>query len=206
MRKNGNTWEQENIIYNEKIANWEKKFKIKINVIWACEFQILLRKDENREFFEDIYPNLYFWKRLCARDAQVCGLRMTFCHKWTKFENPTEKLHFLDINGAYLETCLKFSFPFGKINILIDKSLKNEKIDIHDGKLMSKKSNKMIFGLIKAKILPSQQKEPFFPFKHRDRNYHVFCKKCLELDLQTQCNHSDKERSYEVTTTGKFCK
>ena len=67
---------------------------------------------------------------------------------------------------------------------------------------MSKKSNKTIFGHIKAKILPSREKEPYFPLRHGDRNYYVFCKKCLELNLQDPCKHSDKERSYEVTTTG----
>ena len=41
---------------------------------------------------------------------------------------------------------------------------------------MSKKSNKTIFGHIKAKILPSREKEPYFPLRHGDRNYYVFAK------------------------------
>ena len=107
-----------------------KKFKIKIEVIWSCEFDTLLERVENQEFVEDILPNLYFWKRLSARDAQCSGLRTTFCHKWTKSENSDENLHFLDINCAYLEACVKFSLPYGKMNILIDQSLRNEEIGL----------------------------------------------------------------------------
>ena len=66
--------------------------------------------------------------------------------------------------------------------------------------------SKRILDLLRQKFYLHGKRNPFSPFKHGDRNYYGFCKKCLELDLQTQCNHSDKERSYEVTTTGKFCK
>ena len=157
----------------------------KITIIWECDFKAELEKPENQVFKKSIQPNLIFFTRLKGREAQNPGIRATYCHKWTKFENPKENLHFLDINGSYSQTCLEnnFDFPYGKARILINKTLEDENIVFENGKLISKSSKKLIFGLIKAQIVPTRGFEPFFPLKFEDRTYYVYCKTCLEKKL-----------------------
>ena len=114
----------------------------KITITWECEFQAELEKPQNHVFKKSIQPNLIFFTRLKGREAQNPGIRATYCHKWTKIENPKENLHFLDINGSYSQTCLEnnFDFPYGKARILINKTLEDENIVFENGKLISKSS------------------------------------------------------------------
>ena len=94
-------------------------------------------------------------------------------------------------------------FPHGNCQILIDKSLAEENIDFDfdKGKLISKKSNLPIYGLLKAQIIPSYKYQPFFPYRFKNKIYYPYCKKCLENETQSSCKHGDSERGFIITTT-----
>ena len=81
----------------------------------------------------------------------------------------------IDINGCYAQVCLEMDFPHGNCQILIDKSLAEENIDFDfdKGKLISKKSNLPIYGLLKAQIIPSYKYQPFFPYRFKNKIYYV---------------------------------
>ena len=94
-------------------------------------------------------------------------------------------------------------FPHGNCQILIDKSLAEENIDFDfdKGKLISKKSNLPIYGLLKAQIIPSYKYQPFFPYRFKNKIYYPYCKKCLENESQSSCKHGDSERAFIISTT-----
>ena len=72
------------------------KFRLKdIRVIWGCHYKKMLEEEENQEFKNNIAPNLIHFKRLSARESLFSGARQTFCHKWTKIQNPDQNLHFI---------------------------------------------------------------------------------------------------------------
>ena len=79
-------------------------------------------------------------------------------------------------------------FPHGNCKILIDQSLAEENIDFDKGKLISKNSKMPIYGLLKAQIVPGYGSKLFFPNRHK-KNYHPYCKKCLENKSQSFCQH-----------------
>ena len=92
-------------------------------------------------------------------------------------------------------------FPHGQCKILIDQSLADEKIDFQDGKLISNKSKKPIYGLLKAQIVPGYRSEPFFPYRHKEKIYYPYCKKCLENESQSFCQHNESERAFIISTS-----
>ena len=72
------------------------KFRLKdIRVIWGCHYKKMLEKEENQEFKNNIAPTLIHFTRLSARESLFSGTRQTFCHKWTKNENPDQNMHFI---------------------------------------------------------------------------------------------------------------
>ena len=93
------------------------------------------------------------------------------------------------------------NFPHGQCKILIGQSLADEKIDFQDGKLISNKSKKPIYGLLKAQIVPGYRSEPFFPYRHKEKIYYPYCKKCLENESQSFCQHNESERAFIISTS-----
>ena len=82
--------------YSKKLDRLKTKFGLKNSrVIWACEYKQMLEKEENQEFKNNIAPNLIHFKRLSGRESLFSGTRQTFCHKWTKNENPDQNMHFI---------------------------------------------------------------------------------------------------------------
>ena len=80
------------------------KFRLKdIRVIWGCHYKKMLEKEENQEFKNNIVPNLIHFKRLSGRESLFSGARQTFCHKWTKKENPDQNLHFIGKSKFYFK-------------------------------------------------------------------------------------------------------
>ena len=137
----------------------------KCTIHWDCIFQKKksIESDEARPFFEEILPKLRHFKRLVPREAMFGGIRQVYCHKWIQSENPNDELHFLDINSAHTFVCSNYLFPYGKCTIMIGDALN----DVHfkNKSLISVSTGKEMCGLVKAKILPSQKCEPFFPTK-----------------------------------------
>ena len=84
------------MVYNQKLDRLKKKFRLNdIRVIWECQFKEMLEKEENKEFKNNVEPNLIHWKRLSGRESLFSGTRQTFCHKWTRDDNPNENMHFI---------------------------------------------------------------------------------------------------------------
>ena len=80
------------------------KFRLKdIRVIWGCHYKKMLEEEENQEFKNNIAPNLIHFKRLSARESLFSGARQTFCHKWTKQENPDQSLHLIGKSKFYFK-------------------------------------------------------------------------------------------------------
>ena len=80
------------------------KFRLKdIRVIWGCHYKKMLEEEENQEFKNNIAPNLIHLKRLSGRESLFSGTRQTFCHKWTKNENPDQNLHFIGKLNFYFK-------------------------------------------------------------------------------------------------------
>ena len=160
----GISYEAENKSFKNRMIKLKKKFFPTIKkwrVVWLCEFENLLKSSEAKSFVDNVLPNLRHFSRLVPRDAIFAGLRQTYCRKWIKTENVNSSLHFLDLNSAHSYCCYNYDFPYGKCNIMIDKKL--DEFDFIDGSLVLKSSNKELYGLIKAKILPSPDHEPFLP-------------------------------------------
>ena len=133
------------------------------------------------------------------------GIRQVYCHKWIQSENPKDKLHFLDINSAHSFVCSKYDFPYGKCTIMIGDQLKD--VSIENYPLVSTSTGKQLCGLVKAKILPSQKCEPFFPTriftkdKKKSGVFQAMCTKCLEDRSHEPCQHQEHDREMEITTT-----
>ena len=84
------------MVNKKKLDRLKKKFHLnKIEVIWGCQFKKMLDQEENQDFKNNIEPNLIHFKRLSGRESLFSGTRQTFCHKWTKIENPDQNLHFI---------------------------------------------------------------------------------------------------------------
>ena len=96
MTKNFTDFDYENMIYKIKLDRLKTKFHLKnIEIIWACQFDQMLEEPENQEFKNNILPNFIHFKRLSGRESLFSGTRQTFCHKWTKNENPDQNMHFI---------------------------------------------------------------------------------------------------------------
>ena len=206
------TYADSNRDFTEKIERMKSNFPTQIirsRIFWECEVDALLKTKENEKFYNEIYPNLTYFKRLKPRDSLCSGIRQLYCLKWSKDENPGKKLQFLDINSAYVFVASTLQFPIGPLEILIHDDVEN--YVYKNGVLMQKDTNKVIdAGLIKLLVLPNQNQEPLFVVKGKDpktkkqRTYQPLCCKCLRLQKKIPCTHSEKERAIEVTTTVDF--
>ena len=207
ITKHFTTYEAENNIFDAKVKAAKKKFpQIKSStIIYACQFNEILKLDSSLPFVEKILPNLYHFSRLCPRDANFGGVRQVFCREWSKTENQDRSLYWLDLNSAHSFICANYTFPYGKCRILIGNLL--DDIQVIENCLTSVSTGKQLCGLIKARILPNQSKEPFLPVRIPSKNkdlsevFHAICYKCLEEKSQSPCQHKKSQREMTVTTT-----
>ena len=98
LTKTRMTYADSNRDFTEKIERMKSNFPTQIirsRIFWECEVDALLKTKENEKFYNEIYPNLTYFKRLKPRDSLVSGIRQLYCLKWSKDENPGKKLLFL---------------------------------------------------------------------------------------------------------------
>ena len=78
-------------------------------------------------------------------------------------------------------------------------------VGVENKKIAFKSSKKPIYGFIKAKILPSLDKDPFLPIRLKNgKSEDVILTKCWECafkKLQTPCQHPPDKRAVVISTT-----
>ena len=113
-----------------------------------------------------------------------------------------DRVHITDESiflGCYNYVAKNANFPCGDHEILIGNQLDDIEFDGSAFKFIST-NRKLIGGFIKALILSSKDKDPFFQVKYKGKNYDGCCQKCVETKT-LECTHEDRERAFEVTTT-----
>jgi hypothetical protein len=185
-----------NNAFNEKCCRlMENNMEItKITIHWECQYRNLIKTsslyDRFKAFIFKPHPLIRLRPRTCCRGSYSDVYRL----KWSKLENPNEKLYFIDVNGLYSYACFKFPLMIGKYEILMGEQLQN--IKFQNGKFVY--HNIEMFGTMLATVIPPKNCfRPFLLYRTKSgKVVNTLCSKCCEFKRKhITCKHSDMERA-----------
>ena len=158
--------------------------------IWECEFDRLLKEDEDlRNFAMSLdFPEERLRIRTALRGGRTETFRMLHC----KDRDPETMMLYCDRNSLYPEMSIKNPFPLGVPERLVGKSLDELRWDPEKGFDVE---GREVFGLVQATVLPPDSLFlPVLPFNHAGKLMFCLCKTCLEDRNPRLCRHSHDKR------------
>ena len=172
-------------VYNNTMfrLNWLKNNGWRLKVIWACEFEKLLKEnDEAKQFVE----SLNISSPLNPREAFFGG-RTNAARLYYEAKNG-EIIKYADINSLYPWVNKTQRYPLGHPKILT-------------GGAIDMKNIRKYFGLIKAEVLPPRKLfHPVLPKRCRNKLMFVLCNECGENPpLDKICRHNEMQRKLKGT-------
>ena len=184
--------------------------KYKIEVIYECEFQLLMEKQETEEMKEFCMLHKQgVWrttaKRLNPKEAYRGGRNELYSAS-SHSDNDHEILHF-DINSSYACEAFKHNFPIGPPEILIGEKLANLTFD--DSRKCFCYQGDPVLGLVQAQVIaPKNMKFPYLQYRHivGKSKHPLFslCKTCGDQKKQKFCRHTSPESKKMVSTWTSF--
>jgi hypothetical protein len=149
--------------------------------IKECEFDKMLRQDENMQMFEHQCPAV---EKLKVRDC-LFGGRTNAIKLYHECQG-TEQIKYIDYTSLYPFVMRTFDFPIGHPNILYNVDV--AEIDNH-------------FGICQITVLPPNDLfHPVLPYRTNGKLYFTLCRTCANTN-QKHCTHSDKQRAITGTYT-----
>ena len=182
----------------EKTLERSKKIRENIPLVekWECEIQEELKKNkEMKRFFDNFTDTSRLDPRQAFSGGRVGPLELLYEVK------KGEKISVLDVVSLYPYTLFKTAFPIG-IPKIVD--CKNQHVN------WTSSAQNPHRGIIKCKVLPNQDTTiPVLPLTIGGFMCFPLCYACAkmqktlcgQLHSDYQCNHSDEERSFIITST-----
>ena len=135
-----------------------------------CQFNKLKQSDSYLKFAKALlkpHPLLRLRPRTCIRGSYSDVYRL----KWTKADNPSETLYFLDVNGLFSYAAVAFPFVVGPYEIIIGNDV--NKIEIQNNVLYY--NNKKMHGTILLSILPPRDLfRPYLQYRTKSNKVVLF--------------------------------
>lgn len=172
--------------YERTLETTERLRKLGYEVIemWECDFRRMMKENKEIEALTQFHPLLAYIP-LNPRDAFYGGRteNMKLYYKC----KPGEKIKYVDVRSLYPYVCKYGKFPIGHPVVYVGDDCKQLDLNQTD-------------GLIKCKILPPENLSlPVLPFRANNRLIFALCKQCTLERRQSECNHSDEERTITGT-------
>jgi G:T-mismatch repair DNA endonuclease (very short patch repair protein) len=190
------TFEEINLEFDRKMALLLQNNPNEINsikIVWECQYLNMRKLPEFKKFLQDEFKQRPMY-RLSVRDSIRGGMTDCYALKWLQTENLNENFFCLDMNGMYPYIGLKYSFPFGKYDIIVGNDTKH--IIFKNENFFYRQDPQPLCGLMLVTIIPPKNLfYPFLPYKLKNgRTVFSLCVECAEKNLRI-CNHEDNQRA-----------
>ena len=161
----------------ERIEFIRKRVK-KLEEIWECEWDAMIKSDENLAKF---VKDQDFRETINPRNALFGG--RTNAAKLYHLAADTETIEYIDVCSLYPHVMVENEYPLGHPCIITENFN-----DI-----------RMYFGLISCRVLPPRKMYfPVLPVKMHNKLLFPLCTACAkELNTESECSHTEEERSLE---------
>ena len=192
---------------------------IKVEVMWACQFDRLLNAPIDSSFTEkekiearsirrfmiDFDHEQFPQQRLQARDALKGGKTEVFRLHYNVEDNPDYDLFYMDYTSLYPSVGMMepyaSQFPVGKFKSLLGTQLNNLEAN-SEGYFFEEDdgSKEFVNGILQVRVFPPDNLWlPFLPYKFGDKTFYALCAFCVENSLTDVCTHTESERSWVQT-------
>ena len=160
---------------------------------WSHEQKELKKNDPDyKKLWDTLYQDNLFDFRLHPGDALFGGRTNAFrlLVNEDELEATNSQILYYDFCSLYPSVMKSNYFPIGEPHIILKKDLPSISDFLHDGETK-------YFGLIKLRVLaPSDLLYPVLPIVVEKKLVFPVCVQCSKEQPDTECNHSNLERSW----------